>query len=198
MQGMPRPDTDAPDRLQRAALELFAEKGFKATTVPEIARRAGLTTRSFFRHYADKREVLFRGDDEVPARITALMASRPPGLSFSDLILWGTQTIAREHIAPQRDYLLARRAIIQTDPGLRERDLRKQDDLAVTLAAALQAQGIDATTATVVGKITNAVSTIAVESWLDGPEDQPLTAYVNDAHRALTRAAGSAEPAFAS
>jgi AcrR family transcriptional regulator len=194
---MPRTDIDASDRLQRAALELFSENGFKATTVPEIAQRAGLTTRSFFRHYADKREVLFRGEDEVPARIAGLMASRPPGLSLSDLILWGVQTIGREHITPRRDYLLARRAIIQTDPGLHERELRKQNELASALTEALQAQGLDLTTATMVGKITNAVSTTAVDRWLNGPGGQSLSAYIDDAHRALARAAGAAEDPFA-
>jgi len=193
---MPRTGTDASGRLQRAALELFAEKGFKETTVPEIAQRAGMTTRSFFRHYADKREVLFVGDDEIPARIAGLMASRPPGLSVSDLILWGVQTIGREHIEPQRAYLIARRAIVQTDPGLRERDLRKQDDLVETITHTLQAEGFDTTTAIMVGKITNAVSTTAVESWLNDQQERPLSEHISNAHRAFTRAAVETEDPF--
>lgn len=58
---MSRWEPDARGRLERAALELYAERGFELTTVAEIAERAGLTERTFFRHYADKREVLFGG-----------------------------------------------------------------------------------------------------------------------------------------
>ena len=60
-QGMGRWEPDARGRLERAAMELYIERGFEQTTVTEIARRAGLTQRTFFRHYADKREVLFAG-----------------------------------------------------------------------------------------------------------------------------------------
>src|SRR5690242_4601605 len=55
----------ASDRLQRAAMELFAEDGFEATTVAGIAGRAGVTERTFFRHFADKREVLFAGGEQL-------------------------------------------------------------------------------------------------------------------------------------
>jgi AcrR family transcriptional regulator len=84
---------DARERLERAAIELFAQQGFAATTVPQITARAGLTTRTFFRHFADKREVLF-GGDEIPALATRLMAEAPPSLDPMTLIVGGLKTVA--------------------------------------------------------------------------------------------------------
>jgi len=182
---MTRWKPDARDRLGRAALELFTEQGFAQTTVPQIAKRAGLTTRSFFRHYADKREVLFRGDDEIPARIATMMASRPPGLSLIELIIWGDETVARNVLEDQRDYLKARRAIIATDTGLRERELRKQNALAEAIAQALSDQSLDSLTATLAGKVATTISSTAVEQWLEATDPRPLVDYVTEARKTL-------------
>jgi AcrR family transcriptional regulator len=184
-QAVTRWEGDTPGRLQRAAFELFAERGFAHTTVPQIAARAGLTTRSFFRHYSDKREVLFRGDDEIPARVAALIASRPPGLSLLDLIVWGVQTIARDVLGDQRDYLSARHAIIATDAGLRERELHKQAAMATAISRALQDQGLDAITAALAGKLTTAISSTAVDRWLEAADERHLTDHVADVNQAL-------------
>src|SRR4051794_36859488 len=70
-------EPDAPGRLMQAALELFAERGFEQTTVEDIASRAGVTKRTFFRHYADKREVLFGGGTEFQERVLAGLAQAP-------------------------------------------------------------------------------------------------------------------------
>ncbi|HET9118443.1 MAG TPA: helix-turn-helix domain-containing protein, partial [Pseudonocardiaceae bacterium] len=157
-------------RLERAALELFARQGFTDTTVPQIAARAGLTTRSFFRHFADKREVLFTADKEFPARVASLMAAAPDGLSLMELISWGLHTIAETTLQDQKEYLRARQAVIRTDEGLRERDLRKQAALGEAIAHAL-AGLTDALTATVAGQIAALVSSTAVERWLDSDGD---------------------------
>src|SRR5579875_3758532 len=74
---MGRWEPDAPGRLQRAALELYAEHGYEQTTVAEIAQRAGLTERTFFRHFADKREVLFHGSQELEQRMVAAVRAAP-------------------------------------------------------------------------------------------------------------------------
>jgi AcrR family transcriptional regulator len=179
-------EPDAGDRLQRAALELFTEQGFAQTTVPQIAERAGLTTRSFFRHYADKREVLFKGDDEIPEAVGALMASRPPGLSLMELIIWGVETMARNVLGQQRDYLTVRRAIIATDDGLQERELRKLTALATAIARALQDQGLDALTATLAGKTATTISSTAIEQWLNATDQRPLVDFVAQARQAFT------------
>lgn len=177
--------SDARDRLEHAAFELFTQQGFASTTVPEIAARAGLTTRSFFRHYADKRDVLFRGDDDSPAQVAALMASRPPGLSLVNLILWGVETMAQNAFSHQRDYLAARRAIIATDPGLQERELRKQHAVAQAITQALRDQGLEPLSATLAGKIATTISSTALERWLGAAEPRPLGEYVHEAFTAL-------------
>src|ERR1700760_3572428 len=83
----------ARERLERAAIELFAAQGFAATTVPQITARAGLTTRTFFRHFADKREVIF-GGEEIPAMATRLIAEAPPSLDPAAVIIEGLRTVA--------------------------------------------------------------------------------------------------------
>jgi AcrR family transcriptional regulator len=191
---MTRWEPNARERLERAAFELFAEQGFAQTTVPQITERAGLTTRSFFRHYADKREVLFGTDGEIPERIAMLMASRPPGLSLIELIVWGVQTMTREVIADQREDLKARRAIIQADSGLQERELRKQLEVSNAIRETLRDQGLDGVTASLAGKLATAISSTAQERWLDGPGDRTLAECVTEAGQSLTKLLASDVP----
>jgi AcrR family transcriptional regulator len=73
--------------MQRAAMELFAERGFEATTVAGIAERAGVTERTFFRHFADKREVLFAGEEQLEAVFVDAIAGAPAGASLTDLLI---------------------------------------------------------------------------------------------------------------
>ena len=75
--GMTRWEPDARGRLEQAALELYGERGFEQTTVAEIAKRAGLTERTFFRHFADKREVLFGGAGALQELLVSTVASAP-------------------------------------------------------------------------------------------------------------------------
>ena len=70
---------DTRERLRTASMELFAERGFDATTVPDIVERAGVTRRTFFRHFGDKREVFF-GDDEIPRLAAEMLAKGAAGL----------------------------------------------------------------------------------------------------------------------
>src|SRR5271169_2917384 len=77
---------DARGRLEQAALELYGERGFEQTTVAEIARRAGLTERTFFRHYADKREVLFWGAGQLQELIVSSVASAPDSAAPIDAV----------------------------------------------------------------------------------------------------------------
>lgn len=184
---MTRWEPDAATRLEQAALELFAEQGFAATTIPQITERAGLTTRSFFRHYVDKREVLFRGDNEIPDTIAALMARAPRTLSLIDLILWGAETMASIAFEGRRETILARRAIIATDPGLRERELGKQASLATAITEALTRSGIDPVAADLAGKITITISSTAIEAWLADDQRRPLIDHVTAVRENLTR-----------
>lgn len=176
----------APDprgRLERAAVELFTEQGFAATTVPQIADRAGLTTRTFFRHFADKREVLFAGD-EIPENAAALMQDAPAGLAPLALISDRLRTVARSAFEGRRDEVRRVRAIIGSDEALRERDLRKRADLAVVIRAGFEHRGEDPLSAAILADLVVSVLHVALDRWLDDPSDdvtaRPLADVVDD------------------
>src|SRR3954465_623195 len=112
---MARWQPDARERLQQAALELFAGQGFAATTVPAITARAGLTTRTFFRHFADKREVLF-ADEAISAFAAQLMAAAPTAADPLTTLLEGLRTVAEAQFEGRKAALRQRRAIVESDP----------------------------------------------------------------------------------
>src|ERR1700712_667330 len=119
---------DARARLQRAAIELFAEQGFQATTVPQITARAGLTTRTFFRYFADKREVIF-GGNEIPERAAHLIAEAPTDRDSLEVMRFALHRVAAEQFEQHREQTAAVRALIHANDSLRDRDARKRDDL---------------------------------------------------------------------
>src|SRR3984957_19757860 len=144
--GVSRWRPGARERLERSAIELFAAQGFAATTVPQITARAGLTTRTFFRHFTDKREVLF-GGAEVLDSAARLMADARASLDPVTLITGGLQTVAETRFEGRRDEFRQRRAIIRSDEGLRERELSKSAGLAEVIRNGLAGRGVDARTA---------------------------------------------------
>jgi AcrR family transcriptional regulator len=164
---------DARQRLERAAIELFIEQGFAATTVPQITARAGLTTRTFFRHFADKREVIF-GGDEIPALATRLMAEAPPSLTPMTLIIGGLRTVAETRFEGRREEIRQRRDIIRSDEGLRERDLRKRAALCEAIREGFLIRGVEKPAATLVAEITVTVLNVALDQWLDQDAGTPL------------------------
>jgi len=159
-----QPNTRA--RLQSAALELFAERGFAATTVPEITARAGLTTRTFFRHFADKREVLFADEIDVPALASRLIAEAPASHSPMRIIAASLETVAEAQFSGGVERFLARKAIIRSDEGLRERETHMMTRLSDALRSGFVARGVDETTAQLTAQITLAVFGTAIGRWL--------------------------------
>ena len=190
---MSRWQPDARQRLERAAIELFTQQGFAATTVPQITARAGLTTRTFFRHFADKREVLF-GGDEIYAFATRLIAEAPPSLDPMTLITRGLETVAETRFEGRRDDMRERRAIIRLDDGLRERDLRKRAALRDAIRAGLVARGTGTFTATLLAEVSVTVLFVALDEWLDQDGDRKLAEIIlgtlADLQAALTVDAG--------
>jgi len=182
---MSRWEPGARDRLERAALDLFLERGFDQTTVPQIAARAGLTTRTFFRHFADKREVLFAGQDEVPALVADLIARPPAAMEPMDVITWGFQTIAPTMFQDRGDYPRKRRTVIDSNEGLRERELGKLANLSDAINRGFQARGSDDLTATLAAEIAVAVFKVAVRRWTD-QTDGDLSAVIAEALNALS------------
>ena len=182
---MSRWQPNARDRLKQAALELFVEVGFAEATVPQITARAGLTTRTFFRHFADKREVLFAGEEELPARVAKLMADAPADLDPMAVIVEGLNTVADTLFAGGRDFMRTRRAVIQSDEGLRERELRKLSTLSDAIRQGFMDRGVDELTATLSAQVAVTIFSVGIGRWLDQDGDVPLTHFVRDTLDAL-------------
>ncbi|AXH34143.1 TetR/AcrR family transcriptional regulator [Humibacter sp. BT305] len=188
---MPRWAPDAALRLERAAIELFAEKGFAGATVPEIAQRAGLTTRTFFRHFADKRDVLFLRERELPAVVAELLATAPPGLDPLALAMHGLESAATGHLERWKDDIRARRAIVESEPQLRERECLKSAVLADAIRDGLRAGGVDADDAALTAAVATALFDAALERWLGGDDGLPLVEVLSRLRARLGRLASA-------
>src|SRR3954452_8734321 len=137
---MSRWKPDAQGRLVKAAITLFDEQGYDATTVAEIAEAAGLTKRTFFRYFSDKREVLFNGSHELTARWVAGIAGAPADASAIAAVSAGLDEVA-DLFADRHPFARRRSRIIAAHPELQERELIKLESLAGAIAAALRERG---------------------------------------------------------
>src|ERR1700751_2610147 len=126
---MGRWEPDARGRLGKAAMALYAEQGFEQTTVAEIAARAGLTQRTFFRHFADKREVLFYGQEMLRDLLVNTVASAPPAAAPIDAVA-DAVVAAGALLQQRREHARQRQIVIDAHPELRERELIKLAGLA--------------------------------------------------------------------
>jgi AcrR family transcriptional regulator len=153
-----------------AAVELFSEQGFADTTVPQITQRAGLTTRTFFRHFADKREVLF-GHEDASVQARALLARAPTGISTAEFIAWGLGLMARERFDGHRDELRVIQALIDSDESLQERSLRKRETLNSLLGDALLGRGLGERQARLLAEATVSALYAALDQWLNSDTD---------------------------
>src|ERR1700712_4508378 len=148
---MVRWQSDGRERLAKAALELSARQGFDETTVAEIAQAAGLTERTFFRHYADKREVLFGGQDQFVQGFLDGIATAPLSASPLDTVATAVLTGSAVFTAERRAFSLQRQKVLGAHPELRERELLKLAHVAESLGAALRAPDVGGPAATRAG-----------------------------------------------
>jgi AcrR family transcriptional regulator len=165
---MGRWEPDARGRLAKAAMELYAEHGFEQTTVAEIAARAGLTERTFFRHFADKREVLFYGMERLRDLLARAVADAPASASAMDLVGAAFEAAAammQEN--PERVRL--RDAIVSANAELRERELIKLAALASAVAGALRDRGVPEPGASLAAETGVAVFKVAFARWVSAP-----------------------------
>ncbi len=165
---MPRSGEDARRRLQQAALELYLERGYDRTTTAEIAARAGVTERTFFRHFPDKREVLFDGETALREVMTDAVAEAPDGLEPLDILLRVFRT-AGGRLAENRAFTEPRFAVITATPALRERDLAKHASLIDAVAGALRQRGVDERRAELATRAGWAAFDRATRDWIDDP-----------------------------
>jgi len=171
--GMGRWEPNARGRLEQAAMELFIERGFEQTTVAEIAGRAGLTERTFFRHFADKREVLFWGQDALRELLVSGVAGAPESAAPIDAVAAALEA-AGAVLQERREYARRRQAVIAADTGLRERELIKLASLASALADALRRRGVTDPAASLTAEAGIAVFKIAFERWVSEPGEADL------------------------
>ncbi len=172
-QAMGRWEPNARGRLEQAALELYVERGFEQTTVAEIAQRAGLTERTFFRHFADKREVLFQGAASLQELLVNAVAGTPASSAPIDAIA-AALAAAGAVLGERRESARQRQTVIAANPELRERELIKLASLATALANALRARGVRDPTAGLAAEAGIAVFKIAFERWVDESNQRDL------------------------
>jgi len=170
---------DARGRLERAAFELFAEQGYQATTVPQITARAGLTTRTFFRYFADKREVIFAGD-EIPDLARAAIEGAPAGIDPLDIVVHGLRTVADERFEGRHGEVGSVRRLVLSESSLRERDARKRADLTDAVRGAFVDRGLDPSEAAVIAETTVMLFHLALEAWLTGPAERRMADVVDE------------------
>ena len=185
---MSRWEPDARGRLERAAMELFLERGFEQTTVTEIASRAGLTQRTFFRHFADKREVLFGGSAALQELLLSALASAPESAAPIDAVAAALEA-ASAVLQERREYSRQRQVVIAANPELQERELIKLAALSAALADGLRQRGVTDPAASLAAEMGIAVFRIAIERWQNdtGQRDLPqLMRESLDALKAMT------------
>ncbi|WP_432565404.1 TetR/AcrR family transcriptional regulator [Kineococcus sp. SYSU DK003] len=178
------------DRLQQAAVELFAEQGYEQTTVAQIAERAGVTERTFFRTFADKREVLFAGSEQLEALIVDAVAGSP-ATDPVDVAADGLDAAAQFFPEDRRPYVQARQELVVANPALAEREQLKMVTLASSVARALRERGVGEPAARLLAHSAITVFQVAFETWVRAGEDRPLQQLQRETFTALRETLGA-------
>src|SRR5215469_6978621 len=189
---MVRWEPGARERLQAAALELFASHGFEQTTAMEIAQSVGLTERTFFRHFSDKREVLFYGQHLLVQAFLDGVETAPPGASPIEIVACALRSATSFFPDERRAYSRTRQSVIDHNPALQERERHKLASLATTLAEALRGRGVDELAATLAAQAGVTVFGIAFGQWIREGERRSLADIAAEVLRELLALTASA------
>ena len=166
-------------RLERAALELYVERGFENTTVAEIAERAGLTERTFFRHFADKREVLFSGSTGLEELLGERIAAAPRRTVPIEAVLSALEAVGAM-IQQRGDWSQQRQAVIAANAELRERELIKLASLTAAMAEALRRRGVKDPAASLTAEAGMAAFKVGFERWVQSPRNRDLPRLIRE------------------
>ncbi|MEU2032300.1 TetR/AcrR family transcriptional regulator [Nocardia amamiensis] len=182
---MGRWEPNARGRLELAALELYTQRGFEQTTVAEIAKRAGLTERTFFRHFADKREVLFPGGTTLQDALADAVARAPETAAPIEATAAAVEAVGAV-LEERRDFSRQRQAVIDANTELRERELIKLASLAAAVAGALRERGVAEPAAHLAAETGIAVLRVALRRWHDEANTKELPRLVRESFDELT------------
>ncbi|MBZ4535736.1 TetR family transcriptional regulator [Mycobacterium avium] len=177
---MGRWEPNARGRLEQAALELYSHRGFDQTTVAEIAQRAGLTERTFYRHFADKREVLFWGEDALRDLFVQTVAGAPDNTAPLDAVAAGLKVIGILFEGRPREQPRQRQAVIAANTALQERELIKLANLASSIAEALRQRGAAEPAASLAAETGVSVFKIAFDRWVDDVDERTLAQLIDE------------------
>jgi AcrR family transcriptional regulator len=153
-------------------MDLYVSRGFEETTAADIAQAVGLTERTFFRHFADKREVLFDGQETLQAAFVDAITQAPPGTAPLELIGATVAAAATFFTDERRSYSRARSKIISENPALQERELLKLAGLAAAVCAALRARGVREPTARLAAESGGTVFSVSFRTWIAEGEER--------------------------
>ncbi len=173
-------EPNASGRLREAALDLYTERGYEQTTVGDIAERAGLTARTFFRYFADKREVLFARGDELQHAVRAAAVEAPEGMPTMRVVAAVLDVIA-ELVGRDRDHSRRRQAVIDATPELQERELIKLARLSAVLREGLRERGVPDPEAGLAAETGIAIFRVAFERWITDPDERELVDVMREA-----------------
>ena len=175
-------------------MELFGERGYEQTTVAEIAERAGLTERTFFRHFSDKREVLFAGGESLQEFILSKLAEVAETLEPMAAVIESLRQAGDVFFAERHAHARRRQVIIQANAELQERELIKLAGISAAMMELLREQGVDAPAASLAAEVGMAIFKVAFARWVAASEDQPLSELILDSAGELAVvAAGTAQ-----
>jgi|SRR5579862_2444207 len=183
---MARWEPDARGRLVKAAMELFQERGYGRTTVEGIAARAGLTERTFFRYFTDKREVLFSGSKDLEKTLVDMIANAPKEAAPFDVVAEAFEAAAAE-LQAVRDFshVRARHALVVGHAELRERELIKFASLAAAATEALHVRGVSEPAASLAAEAGLAIFKVGFGRWVGKKKPQDLTEHIRAARDTL-------------
>ncbi len=173
-------------------MALFAERGYAKTTVGDIAERAGLTERTFFNHFSDKREVLFAGSEHFVKQIVDAVRAAPKSEPPLGAVLAGYESTS-DFFEERRPFARRRSALIAAHPELQERELIKMMSVAAAVTEVLVQRGASASAASLAAETGAAILRVGFEQWVQDPKNRSLTFHLRAARRQLESVVGAAK-----
>jgi AcrR family transcriptional regulator len=186
-------EPNASGRLTEAAMALFAERGYAKTTVEDIAKRAGLTERTFFNHFSDKREVLFAGSEQFVNQVVDAIRAAPRSASPLDAVFLGYESTS-DSFEERRPFARKRSALVAAHPELLERELIKLMTLAAAITEVLKQRGVSGSAASLAAETGAAAFRVGFEQWIQDRNDRSLTFHLRAARRQLESVVAGTKP----